>query len=166
LRLQVREDIEGQIKLGKQLSKKQAEAESDEEEFEKPIAEIPKKKSTEIPLILAPSQTETEANPWLSTTSVVLPSSEYSKPTEVRNEDTSSSSESENEEGEVEAPPKDELPASYGVTATKPLEHLNMPIPTKRMEIEPQRTEQHHMNIQEAFVDDDVLAEFEKEKVI
>jgi U3 small nucleolar RNA-associated protein 14 len=40
-----------------------------------------------------------------------------------------------------------------------------MPIPTKRVEIEPEKTEQHQMNIQEAFADDDVLAEFEKEKV-
>ncbi|CAF4254748.1 unnamed protein product, partial [Rotaria magnacalcarata] len=56
---------------------------------------------------------------------------------------------------------------SYGVTtATKPVEHLTMPDSRKRMEIEPKQTEQHQMNIQEAFADDDVLAEFEKEKVI
>jgi len=39
-----------------------------------------------------------------------------------------------------------------------------MPVTTKRVEIKPQETEEHQMNIQEAFADDDVLAEFEKEK--
>jgi U3 small nucleolar RNA-associated protein 14 len=41
-----------------------------------------------------------------------------------------------------------------------------MPMTTKRVETEtePQKTEEHRMNIQEAFADDDVLAEFEKDK--
>jgi len=39
-----------------------------------------------------------------------------------------------------------------------------MPVTTKRVEIVQQKTEEHQMNIQEAFADDDVLAEFEKEK--
>jgi len=136
----------------------------EEEPSLKPISEIPKKKSTEIPLILAPSQTETEANPWLTTTnSVVLPSSEYSKPSEVQNDDTSSSESDEEEEKENEKndPPLNE---SYGVTTTKLPEQLNMPVTTKRIEIEPEQREEHQMNIQEAFADDDVLAEFEKEK--
>jgi U3 small nucleolar RNA-associated protein 14 len=168
--LQVREDIEEQLKLGKQLRTKQAEDESTDEEDDeepslKPMPEIPKKISTEIPLILAPSQIESEANPWLTTTttSPVLPSSEYSKPTEVRNEETSSSeSEAEDEkENEDDKPPPNE---SYGVTSTKLPEQLNMPVTTKRVAVKPQETEEHQMNIQEAFADDDVLAEFEKEK--
>ncbi|CAF0886730.1 unnamed protein product [Rotaria sp. Silwood1] len=176
----VREDIEEQLKIGKQLSSKQAQAESDDNDEDeeqssssKPTVEIPKKKSTEIPLILAPSQIESEANPWLTTTSSpVLPSSEYSKPSEVRNEDTSSSSSSDDDEDEDEKEnPADqtqngssENTTSYGITNPKQSEHLNMPDNTKRIEIEPKRTEQHQINIQEAFADDDVLAEFEKEK--
>jgi U3 small nucleolar RNA-associated protein 14 len=39
-----------------------------------------------------------------------------------------------------------------------------MPVITKRIEIELEQKEEHRMNIQEAFADDDVLAEFEKEK--
>jgi len=39
-----------------------------------------------------------------------------------------------------------------------------MPVTTKRIEIEPEQRKEHQMNIQEAFADDDVLAEFEKEK--
>jgi U3 small nucleolar RNA-associated protein 14 len=108
---------------------------------------------------------ESEANPWLTTTSSpVLPSSEYSKPAEVRNEDTSSS-ESEEEEKENEEQ-KSSPNETYGVTTTttKLPEQLNMPVTTKRVEIEPQQREEHQMNIQEAFADDDVLAEFEKEK--
>lgn len=132
----------------------------------KPAEEAPKKKTTEIPLILAPSHAESDANPWL-TTSAVLPASEYSKPAEVRNEETSSSSESEEEEeaeAEVVQPPA--ANESYGLTttATKVPEQLNMPTITKRVDIEPEKTEEHQMNIQEAFADDDVLAEFEKEK--
>jgi U3 small nucleolar RNA-associated protein 14 len=111
-------------------------------------------------LILAPSHIETEANPWLTTNSPVLPASEYSKPAEIRNED-SSSSESGDEE-KVEEPPNE----SYGVTTSQPKEYLNMPTTTKRVEIvQEENHEQHQMNIQEAFADDDVLAEFEKEKV-
>jgi U3 small nucleolar RNA-associated protein 14 len=106
---------------------------------------------------------ESEANPWLTTTdSPVLPSSEYSKPTEVRNEDTSSSESEEEKENEEEKPSLNE---TYGVTITTKLpEQLNMPVTSKRVEIEVQQREEHQMNIQEAFADDDVLAEFEKEK--
>ncbi|CAF4251971.1 unnamed protein product [Rotaria sp. Silwood2] len=174
----VREDVEEQLKLGKQLSTKQAQAESDDndddEEDEpsssKPTVEVQKKKSTEIPLILAPSQIESEANPWLTTThSPVLPSSEYSKPSEVRNEDTSSSDSDEEEEEKENQTDQtqnesSENNTSYGITIPKSAEHLNMPDSTKRIEIEPKQTEQHQMNIQEAFADDDVLAEFNKEK--
>ncbi|CAF1047253.1 unnamed protein product [Rotaria sordida] len=172
----VREDIEEQLKLGKQLSTKKAQAESDDDDDDddddeqsssKPIVEISKKKSIDIPLILAPSQTESEVNPWL-TTSPVLPSSEYSKLVEVQNEDTSSSSSSDSDEqDEKENQTQNESSennTSYGITTSKPSEHLNMPDNTKRIEIESKQTEQHQMNIQEAFADDDVLAEFEKEK--
>jgi U3 small nucleolar RNA-associated protein 14 len=149
------------------LSTRQAQSDTDDDDDDdeepslKPAVEVPKKKSTEIPLILAPSQMESEANPWLTTTSSpVLPSSEYSKPTEVRNEDTSSS-DSEQEEEEI----KPSVNEAYGVTTTTKLpEQLNMPVTSKRVEIEPQQREEHQMNIQEAFADDDVLAEFEKEK--
>ncbi|CAF0926190.1 unnamed protein product [Adineta steineri] len=182
----VRDDVEEQLKLGKQLSKKQAQDESDDDDDDddedddepltkKSVVEIPKKKSTEIPLILAPSHSETEANPWL-TTSAVLPASEYSKPGEVRNEDSSSSDseEEEQEQGDEKVEDNENNHSqneslenkSYGITQTKSSDHLNMPVTTKRVEItQPQQSnEQHHMNIQEAFADDDVLAEFEKEK--
>ena len=164
---QVRDDIEEQLKLGKKLSTKQAQSDTDDDDDDdddeepslKPVVEAPKKKSTEIPLILAPSQIETEANPWLTTTSSpVLPASEYSKPTEVQNEETSSSDSEEEEEEEV----KPIVNETYGVT--KLPEQLHMPVTSKRVEIEPQQREEHQMNIQEAFADDDVLAEFEKEK--
>ena len=83
----VRDDIEEQLKLGKQLSTKQAAADSDDDEDEdivdepkKVVVDTTKTKPIEIPLILAPSQQEAEANPWLTSTgSVVLPASEYSK---------------------------------------------------------------------------------------
>jgi U3 small nucleolar RNA-associated protein 14 len=141
----------------------------------KPPVELPKKKSTEIPLIIAPSQAEAEANPWLTTNSVVLPASEYSKPTEVRNEETSSESDDDedNDVGDKEEGEKDQSQEqstdkneSYGVTQAAPVDHLQMPVPNKRVEVEPrpQENEHHQMNIQEAFADDDVLAEFEKEK--
>ena len=134
-----------------------------------------KKKSGEIPLILAPSQQETESNPWLTTNgSAVLPASEYSKPMEVRNSDqSSSSSESEDDENAEEEAPQDEptleTKTSDGV-ANQKQEHLTMPKANKSLAKEtdskPNETnKQHHMNIQEAFADDDVLAEFEKEKV-
>ena len=165
---QVREDIEEQLKLGKKLSTKAVQNDTDDDEDEdepslKPAVVVMKKKPTEIPLILAPSHLENEANPWLTTTaSPVLPASEYSKPSEVRNEETSSSSESEQEEDE-EKPVVNE---TYGVTSTteKVPEQLKMPVPTKRVEKVEEHKEEHRMNIQEAFADDDVLAEFEKEK--
>ncbi|CAF3837564.1 unnamed protein product, partial [Rotaria magnacalcarata] len=177
----VREELEEQLKLGKHLRTKQAQDESDDDDDDddddedaqsasKPAVGIQKNKPIEIPLILAPSQIEAESNPWLTTTgSAVLPASEYSKPNEVRNEDMSSSdSDEEHEKENDEGPSQNETienTESYGVTtATKPVEHLTMPDSRKRMEIEPKQTEQHQMNIQEAFADDDVLAEFEKEK--
>lgn len=155
------------MKLGKKLSRKAADGDSDDDDDEepslKPVAEVLKKNPTEIPLILAPSHLENEANPWLTTTaSPVLPASEYSKPNEVRNEETSSS---ENEEEEEEQPVIDE---TYGVTSTttkeKLPEQLKMPMTTKRVETVSEEKDEHRMNIQEAFADDDVLAEFEKEK--
>ena len=150
------------------MSKKAAEDDSDDDDDEepslKPAAEVSKKTPTEIPLILAPSHLENEANPWLTTTtSPVLPASEYSKPNEVQNEETSSS-ESE-EEGEQEKPVVNE---TYGVTSTttkeKLSEQLKMPVTTKRVETVSEEKDEHRMNIQEAFADDDVLAEFDKEK--
>ena len=97
---------------------------------------------------------------------------------EVRNSDESSSeSEEEEEEEEREAPPVEEMPTksneTYGVTneKAKKQEHLQMPKinkPAEKTEIDKNKNEaqeQHQMNIQEAFADDDVLAEFEKEKV-
>ncbi|CAF3447285.1 unnamed protein product [Rotaria socialis] len=176
-----REEIEEQLKLGKHLRTKQAQDESDDDDDDedededaqpasKPGVGIQKKKPIEIPLILAPSQIEAESNPWLTTTgSAVLPASEYSKPNEVRNEDMSSSDSDEEHEKENDENPSQNEPIenieSYGVTtATKPVEHLTMPDSMKRIEIELKQTEQHQMNIQEAFADDDVLAEFEKEK--
>lgn len=169
--------MEEQLKLGKQLSKKQAEADTEDDDDDdddeaklvtKPSAELTKKKPAEIPLILAPSQADGDENPWLTaTTSVVLPASEYSKPGEVRNEETSSSDSGDDEEAdedEQEQPvPNNE---SYGVTQAAQVDHLQMPVPNKRVEAQPQpqENEHHQMNIQEAFADDDVLAEFEKEK--
>lgn len=164
----VREDIEEQLKIGKKLSSKQAEVDSDDDDDDddetKEIVEETKKKPTEIPLILAPSHQEAEANPWLTTTgSVVLPASEYSKPMEVQKSDeSSSSSESEAEEEEKTTKPSQ----TEGLKKEKPKkdEHLEMPKTTKPIEIK-EINDQHQMNIQEAFADDDVLAEFEKEKV-
>lgn len=145
------------------MSKKAAEDESDDDDDDepslKPVAEVPKKNPTEIPLILAPSHLENEANPWLTTTtSPVLPASEYSKPSEVRNDETSSSESEEEEEEPV-------VNETYGVTSTPTKEklpdQLKMPVTSKRVSEE---KDEHRMNIQEAFADDDVLAEFEKEK--
>lgn len=165
------------MKLGKKLSKKKVEEESDDDDDEeeeededetttlKPVADASKKKITEIPLILAPSHAEAEANPWL-TTSTVLPASEYSKPAEVKNdEESSSSSESEEEQEQEESKVVQPVATSesYGLTAKVP-EQLNMPKTSKSIEPGNDKREQHQMNIQEAFADDDVLAEFEKEK--
>ena len=149
------------------MSTKRAETDDDDEELSsKPIPEVSKKTPTEIPLILVPSQIDTETNPWLTgttTNSSVLPSSEYSKPIEVQNEDTSSSDIIEKIEQDQTKTVENNV--TYGITTSKPSEHLNMPITTKQTQNEMQQTEQHQMNIQEAFADDDVVAEFEKEKV-
>ena len=174
------------MKLGKQLSTKKAKTNSDDEDDDdseteevlKKAVEPTRKKLTEVPLILAPSQLEAESNPWLTTTEgPPLPSSEYSKPTEVRNDDQSSSSDSEDDDqlqgGETDhiedQPPQESTKAKshYGVTS-ETQEHLQMPSTSKSTGKEQQpeeATRQHQMNIQEAFADDDVLAEFEKEKV-
>ena len=177
------------MKLGKQLSTKQAATNSDDddedsetEEVLKKAVEPTKKKLTEVPLILAPSQLEAESNPWLTTTdNPVLPSSEYSKPVEVRNDDQSSSSDSDDDEGadgeaqdDEKANTQDQLlqeptksKSIYGATSQQK-EHLQMPAMNKSngQEQPQEATRQHRMNIQEAFADDDVLAEFEKDKVI
>jgi len=164
----VREDIEEQLKIGKKLSSKQAEVDSDDDDDDetKEIVEETKKKPTEIPLILAPSHQEAEANPWLTTTgSVVLPASEYSKPMEVQKSDESSSSSESEAEAEEEEEKTSKPSQTSGLTKEKPKkdEHLEMPKTTKPIE-KKEINEQHQMNIQEAFADDDVLAEFEKEK--
>ena len=181
--VQIRGDIEEQVKLGKQLSSKQATMSSDDDDDDdesssKAAAVKPKARSTEIPLILAPSQLEAESNPWLATTgSPVLPSSEYSKLVGVQNDDQSSS-DSDDDEKEKEGHDADSAPApsasstqgsSYGVTAQSQ-EHLKMPTTSKPQEAnqtlpDAHTDQEYRMNIQEAFADDDVIAEFRKEKV-
>lgn len=152
---------------------------SETEEVLKKAVEPTKKRLTDVPLILAPSQLEAESNPWLTTTDdPVLPSSEYSKPVEVRNDDQSSSSDSDDDEVQegdksntqdqlLQEPTKSK--SIYGATSQEK-EHLEMPAMNKSNGKEHQQpqeaTRQHQMNIQEAFADDDVLAEFEKDKVI
>ena len=183
--VQIRGDIEEQVKLGKQLSTKQAtigsdddDEDDDNEELSSKVAAVKAKpRSTEIPLILAPSQLEAESNPWLATTgSPILPSSEYAKLVGVQNDDQSSSSSDSDDEKETNGDdPAPAQPASstqgtsYGVTAASQ-EHLKMPTTSKPQDAnqtlpDANNDQEHHMNIQEAFADDDVIAEFRKEKV-
>jgi U3 small nucleolar RNA-associated protein 14 len=175
------------------LSAKQAPTNSDDEsmndDIDQGLTKEPSrsifgataKKSMEIPLILAPSQSESESNPWLATShSSALPSSEFSKPLEVRNDEQSSSSDTDDDEhndenkdiGNVDKDTDQQASttnASYGVTSHVQ-DHLQMPTVSKPLDKQKQQTNetsvQHRMNIQEAFADDDVLAEFEKEKVV
>ena len=144
------------------------ESDDDDEIAAVPVVPMLKTNSNEIPLILAPSQNEIDSNPWLtSTSSVVLPSSEYSKPDEIRNDEESSSDDDE----EIQTQSTDQIEEeNLQISSTERITEKNLQMPTisKTSNSNEKSTlddQQHRMNIQEAFADDDVLAEFEKEKV-
>lgn len=158
------------MKLGEKLSSKQKALESDsdddnDEQVNMEGCETVKKNegskvSKEIPLILAPSHVENESNPWLST-SVVLPSSEYSKPQAIENNDETSSSSDDDAEQEVI-----ETPIVQEPRVEKKIETIQMPtIVSEKKSSQDEAQTKDLMNIQEAFADDDVVAEFEREKV-
>jgi len=193
-----REEIEEQLKLGKKLRTKAALSDDDddddevedEREIKQPV--VKQITSTNIPLIIVPSQQQTDdekQNPWLNnnhknqTVKQTKSTTEYSKPTEIKNsendvetssDDDDNEKEEEGQEQIVIASTKEDQKQNVTSTVGYGITHLNMEIP-KRVEDNNEQQQQsstmnslsattRQMNIQEAFADDDVIAEFDKEK--
>ncbi|CAF1337946.1 unnamed protein product, partial [Didymodactylos carnosus] len=122
-----REEMEEQLKLGKKLRAKPALSDDEDGLPQQTVKKQNNNKSqtrqTEIPLIIIPPKQD-ENNPWLSGTNghnkPRSPTSEYSKLTEIKNDETSSDEEEEEVEEEKEEGDKD---STEVVVAKRDKEH-------------------------------------------